>query len=111
MAWDTSQQLVDLREGVFGGVSARLSERSLKIKPTDPLTLFERKYSANSENLWQCEAILVEALENIRTTSAVALVDGDQNGTSTAQHKEEHAQDPVWLQICGEVEDPCAMSR
>ena len=32
-----------------------------EIKPTDPLTLFERKYSANSENLWQCEAILLEA--------------------------------------------------
>ena len=32
-----------------------------EIKPTDPLTLFERKYSANSENLWQCEAILIEA--------------------------------------------------
>lgn len=31
-----------------------------EIKPTDPLTLFERKYSANSENLWQCEAIAVE---------------------------------------------------
>jgi tRNA (guanine-N7-)-methyltransferase len=31
-----------------------------EIKPTDPLTLFERKYSANKENLWQCEAIAVE---------------------------------------------------
>ena len=31
-----------------------------EIKPTDPLTLFERKYSANSENLWQCEAVAVE---------------------------------------------------
>ena len=28
-----------------------------EINPTDPLTLFERKYSANSENLWQCESI------------------------------------------------------
>ena len=31
-----------------------------EIKPTDPLTLFERKYSANNENLWQCEAVAVE---------------------------------------------------
>lgn len=28
-----------------------------EIRPTDPLTLFERKYSANNENLWQCESI------------------------------------------------------
>ena len=31
-----------------------------EIDPTDPLTLFERKYSANSENLWQCESIPFE---------------------------------------------------
>ena len=28
-----------------------------EIRPTDPLTLFERKYTANNENLWQCESI------------------------------------------------------
>ena len=37
----------------FLDYQSRVSE----IKPTDPLTLFERKYSANDENLWQCEAI------------------------------------------------------
>ena len=31
-----------------------------EIDPTDPLTLFERKYSANNENLWQCESIPFE---------------------------------------------------
>ena len=31
-----------------------------EIRPTDPLTLFERKYSANNENLWQCESIPVK---------------------------------------------------
>jgi hypothetical protein len=31
-----------------------------EIDPTDPLTLFERKYSANNENLWQCESIPLE---------------------------------------------------
>ena len=31
-----------------------------EIRSTDAFTLFERKYSANSENLWQCESIPVE---------------------------------------------------
>ena len=37
----------------FLDYQSRVSE----IKPTDPLTLFELKYSANDENLWQCDAI------------------------------------------------------
>lgn len=31
-----------------------------EIRSTDPLTLFERKYSANSENLWLCESNPIE---------------------------------------------------
>ena len=46
----------------FAASMALLDYRSevSEIKPTDPLTLFERKYSANKENLWQCEAIADE---------------------------------------------------
>lgn len=36
------------------GYHSRITE----VRATDPLTLFERKYDANNENLWQCESIL-----------------------------------------------------
>jgi tRNA G46 methylase TrmB len=35
------------------GYRSRITE----VRATDPLTLFERKYGANNENLWQCESI------------------------------------------------------
>ena len=35
------------------GYHSRITE----VRATDPLTLFERKYGANNENLWQCESI------------------------------------------------------
>ena len=35
------------------GYHSRITE----VRATDPLTLFERKYDANNENLWQCESI------------------------------------------------------
>ena len=35
------------------GYHSRITE----VRATEPLTLFERKYGANNENLWQCESI------------------------------------------------------
>ena len=35
------------------GYHSRITE----VRATEPLTLFERKYGSNNENLWQCESI------------------------------------------------------
>ena len=35
------------------GYHSRITE----VRATEPLTLFERKYGANNENLWQCVSI------------------------------------------------------
>jgi hypothetical protein len=35
------------------GYRSRITE----VRATNPLTLFERKYGTNNENLWQCESI------------------------------------------------------
>ena len=35
------------------GYHSRITE----VRATEPFTLFERKYGANNENLWQCESI------------------------------------------------------
>lgn len=52
-----SNWLTYVEEFAFGMQLLHFHSQISEVHTTDPLTLFERKYSENKENLWQCESI------------------------------------------------------